>query len=236
MSEIEQILRHASTRFQTLHMRWRLTIIGRQLEIAESRAIRPENEVFGEFSGNRTGRRCDGEIWWRKPDEWRDEEIWEGRGPIRRIVRGGESDTYLSDTATLHTNRRISGQVRIADWGVFTVVPDQGHRLSDLVSELPLVDPSFLADECDVTIEGSCSAVGRQAWKARAWRRKDAWPYSAFLTAAVDEYELIIDRATGVLLHYAMLIEARPALEITVLRIDVDSTLPDDVFLMPTAG
>src|SRR5437016_2169749 len=106
--EIRDLLTHASKSFDTIHVEWTAEYDTALLRHAFERSIpdlphrlKSGSVVMAELRRSGAGSsdsdqafRHDWRAWWRKPDYWRDDIVWEGGATAVSIVRGAISTSY----------------------------------------------------------------------------------------------------------------------------------------------
>jgi len=233
-------LRPAGTGFSTLsmhcHAEYDPALLGRAFQRANpemagllaSGAMAPIGpEGAAPVAGVSQRLRHEWLIWWRKPSCWRDDIVWENGGRMISIVCGTLSASYVSALRTLYTNQR---PVRLWPRLRPLLRPQLRYELPTVENRMelvPLVAPSFLAGEWELSVVGKQVYVGREAVRIRAARTDGSGPG---LWDGVDEYEVLVDGRHGVLLRVAGIVDGEEAGSFAAGAVRFDLDIPDDVF------
>jgi hypothetical protein len=166
-------------------------------------------------------------IWWLKPSCWRDDIVWENGGRMISTVCGTVSTSYVSAQRTLYTNHP-PGQLWPRRRSLLR--PRLRYELPTLENRLdlvPLLAPSFLAGDWEISVEGKQVYAGREAVRLRAARTEGSGPG---LWEGVDEYEVLVDGHQGILLRVGGIVDGEEAGSFAARAVRFDDGIPDDVF------
>jgi hypothetical protein len=178
--------------------------------------------------------RC--QIWWQKPDCWREEEqVRKGPRPatLIRVICRDKFWLFNSHSKTLHTNvaaqanlPHVRAQKRSGS------LQHHIHRIEDAVNNVPpLTDPSFLLAGHDLEPIEYTTHAGREAVRVRAlYQPGKETVRDRFFWEAADEYDLLVDKERGILLRYAAIIKENAFAVAAVKHVTFDEPIPDNVF------
>ena len=199
-----------------------------QLEAASGRSSSGGVRIADPTAENPQRFRHDWRVWWRRPDCWRDDIIWDTGHSAVSIVCGGASSSHVSALDPRHMpskapsflarlGRRFTRQE-------FSYEPTLAERLS----QMPLVQPQGLMHGWSLATRDSVEHIGRAALRVRATRGPDAaqfgmWDY-------VDVYDVDIDQERGVLLRCAAIIGGSEASVLTVRSVRFDEPISAEPF------
>lgn len=161
-------------------------------------------------------------LWWRRPDHVRREDDDGGPGgPRVAVVAGPRSWSYDA-------------------W--FGAVSYEGSDVRLGAEDPPypeLLDPAVLLPALDLEPAGEGVVAGRPAVRVRAVPREpvDLFDAGRYLPWGADRYELMVDRASGIVLRLAAFIDGEPFAVTEVDEIEIDPDIPPEVFAFtPPAG
>lgn len=164
------------------------------------------------------------EIWWQKPDRWRQDVLYENGSFSRLFYQGGRWCSISN----------ISIQANSSDWRGWPAdkakLEEYEVPLRQLVESHPLLDPAFLLTSYTLRILGSAEALGRAVLNVETRLRQDSlWPADPFWTSA-DRYLIQVDQERGVLLRYAAEVEDDIYAIAEVQKIDFDQPVTANMF------
>ncbi|MEW6582369.1 MAG: hypothetical protein AB1416_06380 [Actinomycetota bacterium] len=160
-------------------------------------------------------------VWWVKPERLREEQedLGGGGGAMVRVVDGPRFWFLAGDE--LHSSDDTPGASS----------PPNPHLAH-------LLDPAVILPVLDLRVTGEAIQAGRPALRVEA-RPRDVDPPLAegHLPWGADEHELLVDRATGVLLRVASFIDGEEFAVIEVTSIRFDEVIDEERFvLVPPPG
>jgi outer membrane lipoprotein-sorting protein len=160
-------------------------------------------------------------LWWVKPDRLREEQedVGGDNDPMVRVVDGARFWSLAG------------GELASSDHMPGLSSPPTPHVGY-------LLDPALVLPVVDLSVEGEATQAGRAALvlAARPRDRDDSLSIG-HLPSGADEYELLVDRATGVLLRVAAFIDGEEFMVTEITSIAFDEPIDQERFvLVPPEG
>lgn len=229
-SGLSELLALSSQGIRPVHLQWTYTVDYGVFNRAEERAAKTKRThadqvTLRELNDDSTAPpsrvlRC--ELFFRGPTEWKFSNESDEITVIQSLL-GDESLVYSSEGPTLYTNRPEKWTKRKPVEQSYMIAPS----FEKLLQQVPLLAPAFLARNCRFSSIASSQKLGRTAYSFVATRASDAeYPY---FWEAIDRYEGVVDRDTGVLLRYAAVTHDGIAAVFDVIRIHENAPIPDAV-------
>ena len=192
---------------------------------AYRRIFGPREERGRAFSLRRQDFEQTWRVWHERPYRWRQEiEPSDGSGTEYRVVDG---DSFWAYSPRFGSRHAVA--TRSEYGGGFGPEFAISHVFDPGVSHLEL-------DALELRSLGRTEVAGREAIKVQAVKHGD-WDYPPEpLWWGADDYELVVDARTGVILRLASRLEGR-AFDVTeVLDIAFDEPLPEGTFALQLPG
>lgn len=171
-------------------------------------------------------------LWWRKPDCWREDDKSDTPGHVSRsttILCGGRWFSFIWPLNWLHTNVSPSEQEFPSSWRV--IRDEKTPDIEDRIEGIPIVDPALLLGMHQLHIVEETTHAGRDAVRVRAvYRRGANLSLDGMFWSRADKYHLLVDKERGVLLRYAAVFEGEEFAVALVDRIVFDEPIPDAIF------
>lgn len=224
--DLIQLLHTAHMRYQQIHcvwayrynaetLNWVLSRTGYATALTSSENTNPHEASFAGVTY---------EIWWQKPDRWRQDVLYENGAFSRLFYQHGRWCSISN----------ISIQANSSDWRGWPAdkakLEDYAVPLRQLVESHPLLDPAFLLASYTLRILGSTETLGRTVLNVEARLRQDSlWRADPFWTSA-DRYLIQVDQERGVLMRYAAEIAGDTYAVAEVQKIDFDRPIAANVF------
>lgn len=168
-------------------------------------------------------------IWWLKPNKWRDDvEYVGGHGRIVNVSLPTEDSSFFSWLGTRYVIRRGD---RIDDSHVVSdTMRMRPPTLQDRVAAFPLFTPSF-GRGWDLAVVGTKQIADEQGLEVSAkWmnggRSPTIWP-------SLDSFRLVIHLERGIVLSYSGLRDNNPVATIAASAIFFDVAIDESVFSPP---
>lgn len=146
-------------------------------------------------------------------------------------------DRARLETGPFPTGERLvsitDGPVQISRLGEAAAVREETGRFRRDVAfgeHEPLLDPSSLSAVADIEVVGTAVAAGREGIVARARMRRDVDPVVVAHPPWVDELEVVVDAACGLLLLQITRGGGHVLRVAEVLGVEVDGYIPPDRF------
>jgi len=240
MLDLRALLTRAPESFRTISLQceaeYRTAILQREMlrglpNVTESDP--PSTATFVDPSGDdATGAdaplRHEWNVWWRRPDCWRDDIVWATDQIAVCIVRGAASSFYLSSSGTLRMNTGSPGTIERLRSMIQTRQPGYLPSIDDRLSQMPLVRPAPLANGWELSELGEREYAGRTAIAVHATRLGQSSPFG--LWSYINEYDLLVDRERGVLLRCAGMVGRAEAGVLAVRYMTFDEPVSDEIF------
>lgn len=175
------------------------------------------------------------QVWWRKPDCWRDETELNGQGKNVRIICGDRWSFYSAAGQRLSTNTLPAGLQHRQRIQRGRQPPGAGqirHSVDEAANEVHLLDPAFLLASHELEPGADTRFLERDAVQVRAvFREGKEVARDPFFWGGADDYELLVDKERGILLQYAARLKGQEVAVAAVERVVFDAPIPDDVFV-----
>jgi outer membrane lipoprotein-sorting protein len=172
----------------------------------------------------------DRRLWWRRPEDWRDDSILQSGDTTVCVAQGDRSSVYFSATNTLYrysvSRPRRSLFQRLTNRRVVPRVVQIDQRLS----ETPFVLSPSRIRGWELVAGGREEVAGRAMIRVLG-NRIDA-AASLGPVSQVSACDLLVDEMRGVVLRFAGMIEGEVAFTMTVTSVQFDEPLSDDTFVL----
>lgn len=176
---------------------------------------------------------CLWRVWLQKPSRWRFEQEFEhevGRHVSISIIDGDRWWSWWSPDPTsgeLYTNV-VPQQGRYRK----SKIPSSDNRTSieHKINEVPSLDPSFLLAGYDLQLVGSTVHAGREVIQVKAVPRKGKEGVQESFWIEADEFELLVDKERGILLHYSAKLDGYEYAVVSAESIAFDEPIPEGIF------
>jgi hypothetical protein len=228
LRDLLELLYNAHHRFQTIHIAWHYRYdVAAMLTVQERYAEREPG--FSPLTSRSTVvespliSETRHQLWWRKPDAWRLEWTMQERMTIQTRFRNDFWTRSSTEGQVVHHNNET--------------VRHTFSDVEDLVQYVQLLSPAFLLASHDLQIEGKSIHAGRQVIQVRAiYEKYKSFLHEDFFWASADEYRLLVDAETGILIRYAAIFEEKEFAVTSVDSATFDQPIPDAMFEAPTGS
>jgi len=242
LPDLLHLLYTAHRNFTTVQVAWRYRYQVEALAEMQERwaaqrgpkSVRPLEAKAGSGVQNPSEMTVQRQVWWRRPDCWRDETELSGQGRNIRVICPDRWSFYSAADRKLFTNALPDGpqhQQRILRGRQPPGAGQIRPGVEEAVNEVPLLDPAFLLASHELEPGADVQYAGREALQVRAIARKGKeTARDPFFWGGADDYELLVDKERGVLLRYAAKLRGQDMAVAAVERVVFDAPIPDDVF------
>jgi hypothetical protein len=166
-------------------------------------------------------------VWWRRPDCWRDDILWDTGHSAVSVVCGGSSTSYLS---ALDRKRRMDPPRSLMRrfFAVFSR-PEFVYqpKLADRLAQMPMVLPIGLTRGWVLQLLGSGEHAGRATLRIQATRGTSAAAFGMW--NRVNEYVVDVDVERGILLRCGAMLDGTEASVDRAQSARFDEPIPDAI-------
>lgn len=246
LADLLQLLYTAHRRYTTIQVSWRYWYQVEALnEIRErwvaqhgSRSVQLLKTAGGIGIPNPSEMTTQWQVWWRKPDCWRDDTELGGQGKNIRIICGNRWSFYSGASQKLFTNTQPDGLLPQRIQKSRHPPTGQISQIEEVVNEVPLLDPAFLLASHNLELIADVRFAEREALQVRAvFRKGKEMAHDPCFWGGADDYELLVDKERGILLRYAARLGEQDVAVAAVEHVVFDAAIPDDVFVfIPPPG
>jgi hypothetical protein len=240
--QLRELMRSATSRYRTVRVAVSARLDRDAYRISLNRHVAnpAAAAILGDPHSSLTGTwEWNWRVWIDQPHRWRQEEF-RPPGHLSGVSGGNEKQ---------HWQYVPEANVRyVSDWHDPGLDPDssQTWHFTNVVHPTvgELIDPSFLwsipeGAALDPVVEATAKSerLGREAWTARVdvqdWDSRSELGENLLMA---DDYELIVDAATGVILRTACLLDGREFAVTEVRTISFDQPMDRSLFELPPGG
>jgi hypothetical protein len=242
LKDLIELLYTAERRFTSIQVTWRYHYHVQSMEIAQQRWINMNAEGSVAFltetrKSNQSIEVDQREpilvkkrIWWQKPACWRQDQTGNSSNDSINISCDGQRWLYSSESNILFTN--VPTEERWSHAGLRVETISGTSDTSDLIRDVPLLDPSFLLVTHELEPVSETLYAGRPTIEVRAtYQKREDTLHEAFFWATADEYRLLVDQEYGILLRYAALIDEIEYAVSSVEEVIFDQPIPPEIFV-----
>jgi outer membrane lipoprotein-sorting protein len=221
LRDLIALLYSAHHNFQSIHLVWNYRYDVAAMQTIQERYTKrePGFSPLVNAVSNQTNpiSEIQHQLWWRKPDRWRLEDTVQGHTRVYTRSDGDFWTKSSSDGKVVHHNTDI--------------IRHGFSEVEDLLQYAQLLSPSFLLASHDLHLEGETQFAGRHAIQVRAiYEKYKSSLHEDFFWASADEYRLLVDAKTGILLRYAAVLDGREFAVTSVEAVMFNQSIPNAIF------